>query len=1581
MDTSIFQKLSNGDISVDKIESVLDESFFGSTSTSKEHLKAAPSSNCTHVWKHSELAFACATCEDDPTAALCFSCFLAGDHSNHSWRLLRVNAGRCDCGSSSINHKTGKSLTCKFHPTPITSTSTSTSLPSGFPSPLEFFSAVLEFINNRVEAFSFTSPFGEDPVLEVVSTWTREVADLHEGFRYHLASLLSPSNVSSYLLASIHPSKAGHSISDLLYSFLSVVEFRSLLLEVYSSNYVSLAEKVIFIKQNIDEYNDKLFGNFGVQLFTIADLVPSINGKLNGQMMVSLFSAFNLVLNVSKNNYIPFSGLISAIGGDLIFTLNYPQIRSFITHNYSQFTSIFSDLISLYKHEHRAFEYKRRGKSDEFYDDPVVPSPEWSRSITVQFLVFNIISKLVGELEDSIDKIAESTPESLELMKLLARIIINVIPQATSNSVLNEKVSLHYPLHRLLAFLVKIISASEEFNPLDYANVEFWLSQTIPISEAFAFSSFVNAQLFKKNGLHPYLEVKERPTSFSLFRDYDLFFLQICASVAITNQKIDKFIEILANSYSVWTNQVFNLSLPLDDNIERHTSTAFDFFCLIYRIIVERFGCTSLLGIVKQDLIHQLASKDKPFSQLIRHLTFFDSSKFDLINDLLSDVAVFREPTEVSSGYYILKSIIWEKVDLFYPHLTAEKIENLTQRSADTRVKIMMRPGDLDDHFSYLNCLSCILNSNVLNGLIWCSVYSSFSRSNQVNKPLELGIRLLYLSICEEFKRKSISDATGIIENFSDIHADIPTDPNSDPFDTLKYCYTKFPIPNQSQMSLIDLMAGLGQKTHASLLLPLIKQFLIVAAPHVINETSSTGPSNAKKRQAAILAHMQRQQAMALELLSGEISEEEEPLADQKAHLENISSLNIGCIDLSNSVCAYCRQQVSDQDSSGFFCHVTRTAQLDYLLREERGPKLPKVEQLLNTPINTVSDLPAYDSDSEMEGEDQMSANEGDVDMEEVEYDWGEGDDVMDDVEVVYEDGQSFEEEQYSSSSEPNDDALPMDIIERVFGRFIQSHQSQQPPVRPLGSGDGRFGAKVSGCGHLIHTRCFLAFSETLDQQEDHSLNPECSEFRCPLCRTLCNAVVPLMGHYHCTSAHFTLSVGTLSGESLVRRGLEILDDPIELITGNSVEVVGTDALAFNSFISHVIANNEGVCFKSIEFGTPPTREISAFNIASSLSHSLSSLEIRARSGNGMLCDSASFKVLKAVLRSILVQMKSSGFRYSDIKAKFFADDGNLSLNCHFQFPLVMLILTGCCSLESFSSVLSISFMIAAARAVLAAQLYGNCVSSDYTTPSHGSFEFLVGQAFSGFSAEILNQNHSLPSFDKILYFLVPFIRRAWLLYHVAFKNEPPAEVFEGDIVTYFAHLMSNSSLMFGVNNQSFLYEFPRFYRILGIQSKFSGQFAIAPCLPFSIVSLPSYFHILYFQSRKVSCGDCGEVPQSPALCLSCGKVVCMGNKRSMLPEVELLAGELWKHCYLCTGGFGAFLLLNTCNVQYLDHGRVADGVPIYLDPHGESDAHLARGLPLMLNELRIKSLEKQIGGNSFIVDTDRLEFDDEFNL
>lgn len=143
---------------------------------------------------------------------------------------------------------------------------------------------------------------------------------------------------------------------------------------------------------------------------------------------------------------------------------------------------------------------------------------------------------------------------------------------------------------------------------------------------------------------------------------------------------------------------------------------------------------------------------------------------------------------------------------------------------------------------------------------------------------------------------------------------------------------------------------------------------------------------------------------------------------------------------------------------------------------------------------------------------------------------------------------------------------------------------------------------------------------------------------------------------------------------------------------------------------------------------------------------------------------------------------------------------------------------------------------------------------------------------------------------------------------------------------------------------------------------KISRGFDISPLshpLPFAFTQLPRSLDVLFERCRGYKCPNCKTTPNSPALCLLCGRIVCFQSRCCSSETTGL--GECNTHRNECGGSIALYLLVKRCALMIMRREVGSFGPAPYLDIHGETDMDLRRGKPQFLSEKRYEGGVRQL--------------------
>ncbi len=113
-----------------------------------------------------------------------------------------------------------------------------------------------------------------------------------------------------------------------------------------------------------------------------------------------------------------------------------------------------------------------------------------------------------------------------------------------------------------------------------------------------------------------------------------------------------------------------------------------------------------------------------------------------------------------------------------------------------------------------------------------------------------------------------------------------------------------------------------------------------------------------------------------------------------------------------------------------------------------------------------------------------------------------------------------------------------------------------------------------------------------------------------------------------------------------------------------------------------------------------------------------------------------------------------------------------------------------------------------------------------------------------------------------------------------------------------------------------------------------------------SLINLPDSYDEMLKRFLKIKCTNCQSIPRSPAICLVCGTLVCLGDNCCRTEQGR----ECRAHRMNCSADIGVFLLLKNCALILLSqHSGLIIAAP-YLNEFGEHDLDLRSESPLYLN-------------------------------
>ncbi|XP_065349343.1 E3 ubiquitin-protein ligase Ubr3 [Cloeon dipterum] len=539
----------------------------------------------------------------------------------------------------------------------------------------------------------------------------------------------------------------------------------------------------------------------------------------------------------------------------------------------------------------------------------------------------------------------------------------------------------------------------------------------------------------------------------------------------------------------------------------------------------------------------------------------------------------------------------------------------------------------------------------------------------------------------------------------------------------------------------------------------------------------------------------------------------------------------------------------------------------------------------------------------------------------------------------------------------------------------------------------GKGGVHVLTCGHHIHVKCLREYLDSLKASTNKptNLNIEKGEFACPLCRQLCNTVVPLAvesdENYLKDSLRVSKSVEismylqdippvperkSAMDDAMQRAmhdvincssetwNLAKLDEPSLLALTNSalrtnleIQVAQRGDTLRMPDESDSAAEARRACFVPFMQVLSHCTKTVATSPVWPVWHRVAGLDPMVghlHNGVPILLRNPTALLVQFLLL-LPPRLEQSHFTCI-IRALY-----NLQ---YFECLLQLL-----CSL-SMEEISSFNFNMAGWSSDLTT-LYG-CASllMFHFPPDCG----LLNNTAKRFSDKISHLSDLEAEVQKLC---LPFLRVAALLRHDLYR-QPIPEIPPGTggfvQLVHFLELCTNSMNLDTFNAATALnweHHVNPPVRVMEwlhelLTLVFEGKSEMRDLVhqhklwnPPRLLQMPITYDPVFQFYHKRECTTCGTVPHELSLCLFCAKTICLKG-----PCCKKTKFETVEHSFTCGGGTGIFLVVPSSYIIVVRGSRACLWGSVYLDTYGEEDRDLKRGRPLYLSEARMNLLEQQ---------------------
>uniref|UniRef100_A0AAY4AV77 E3 ubiquitin-protein ligase n=1 Tax=Denticeps clupeoides TaxID=299321 RepID=A0AAY4AV77_9TELE len=530
-------------------------------------------------------------------------------------------------------------------------------------------------------------------------------------------------------------------------------------------------------------------------------------------------------------------------------------------------------------------------------------------------------------------------------------------------------------------------------------------------------------------------------------------------------------------------------------------------------------------------------------------------------------------------------------------------------------------------------------------------------------------------------------------------------------------------------------------------------------------------------------------------------------------------------------------------------------------------------------------------------------------------------------------------------------------------------------------------GTHTGSCGHVMHAPCWQKYFEAVQNTTRNRLHTELiidlenGEYMCPLCKSLCNTVVPLI-----PLDESTLRIALSHSESAELVG-ELLTLPrwIQIILARVKGLrskADVDALCVISFsplrpkYSSSIAEMLVVCATTVHrvgLQVAPNEQcpqvpVMAWNTcAYTIQATENMLEEEQKPLFGSL-QNRQLAGLKAVVQFSAAQRHRSS---------------QAVVQKHFAGMLAVLLPVP--TVEDTPSILEIDFFHLLVGLVLsipalyqekAVDLQPSAISTAYNhlhllhlvTVGHMVQILLSLQGHAHTHTHLRTAISGSTLAESVRRGMLPFLRCAALFFNCLTAVAPPEELSSTagshmEALCSYLALPSNIFQLFQDHQDTFAPLLQRWCGNPAVTKALKGDLHMTryPRKRNRLIDLPEDYSVLLNQASHFKCPKSSdEERKHPTLCLVCGTMLCSQSTCCQKKLEGQEVGACTAHAATCGAGVGVFLRVRECEIVLMASKTRGSTYPApYLDDYGETDPQLGRGNPLHLCPERYRKLHQ----------------------
>uniref|UniRef100_A0A8C4ERQ6 E3 ubiquitin-protein ligase n=1 Tax=Dicentrarchus labrax TaxID=13489 RepID=A0A8C4ERQ6_DICLA len=552
-------------------------------------------------------------------------------------------------------------------------------------------------------------------------------------------------------------------------------------------------------------------------------------------------------------------------------------------------------------------------------------------------------------------------------------------------------------------------------------------------------------------------------------------------------------------------------------------------------------------------------------------------------------------------------------------------------------------------------------------------------------------------------------------------------------------------------------------------------------------------------------------------------------------------------------------------------------------------------------------------------------------------------------------------------------------------------------------------GTHTGSCGHVMHATCWQKYFEAVQNTTRNRLHAELiidlenGEYLCPLCKSLCNTVVPLIP---LEPLVFNYENAEIIGQHLtLPRWIQII----------SVRIKG---------LKSVTQDNEGQPdFRSIlSYGVQEPRKFSDSIVEMLVVCATTVHRVGLQTAPNELCprvplmawNTCAFtiqaieNILKEEDKPLFGSLQNRQLAGLKATVQFSAaqrlKSSQTVIQRHFSDMFGVLLPAG--SRKNTPSLLEVDFFHLLVGLVLsipslyqeeAVDLQPSAVSSAYNdlhilhlvTMAHmlmmyndnnkdfpavaGGEETEEARAAVELCATVSQHTGRYKCSSSSYYLSVkrglePFLRCAALFFNCLTGVHPPEELFitsqgQMEALCSYLSLPSNVFQLFQEHRDPITPLLQRWCGSPAVTKALKGNIQTVryPRKRNRLIDLPEDYSALLNQASHFQCPkSTDDERKHPTLCLFCGAMLCSQSSCCLSQLDGEDVGACTAHAATCGAGVGMFLRIRECEIVLMASRTRGSTYPApYLDDYGETDPHLGRGNPLHLCPERYRKLNQ----------------------